>query len=123
MSISAIGSTTKVPVDQTSSGGVSAAVEASVSRKQNGGSAPNTITAPASTGKSSSSNSDLARLKMLANEHMTASAIAQQLGKSVSAVMQEAAAAGIKLSAGSTGNSPAASTGNPAKGNNVNTKV
>ncbi|MGA7493263.1 MAG: hypothetical protein WB930_08545 [Syntrophobacteraceae bacterium] len=120
MSISAIGSATSVPVNNIASDGDSAAVEAKEStatklaEQQNGGVAPKA--AQASTGKSSSSSNDLARLRMLASQHMSASQIATQLGKSVSAVMQEAAAAGINLSAGST----STATVNPATGNNVN---
>jgi len=124
MSISAIGSATSVPVNNIASDGDSAAVEAKESKatklaeQQNGGVAPKA--APASAGKSSSSSNDLARLRMLASQHMSASQIATQLGKSVSAVMQEAAAAGISLSAGSTSTSSTSTTGKPATGNNVN---
>ena len=124
MSISAIGSATSVPVNNIASDGDSAAVEAKESKatklaeQQNGGVAPKA--APASAGKSSSSSNDLARLRMLASQHMSASQIATQLGKSVSAVMQEAAAAGINLSAGSTSTSSTSTTGKPATGNNVN---
>jgi hypothetical protein len=124
MSISAIGSATSVPVNPIAPDGDSAAVEAKESNatklaeQQNGGVAPKA--APASAGKSSSSSNDLARLRMLASQHMSASQIATQLGKSVSAVMQEAAAAGINLSAGSTSTSSTSTTGKPATGNNVN---
>ncbi|MGA2026018.1 MAG: hypothetical protein ABSH17_02985 [Syntrophobacteraceae bacterium] len=107
MSISSISSVTTTPVStQPASDGDSPAVEAAESNatkaaeQANGGSAPKT--APASAGKSSSSSNDLARLRMLASQHMSASQIAQRLGKSVSAVIQEAAAAGINLSAAST---------------------
>jgi hypothetical protein len=95
-----------------------------LAEQQNGGLAPKA--APASTGKSSSkSSNDLARIKMLASQHMSASQIASQLGKSVSAVIQEAAAAGINLSAGSTSassssTSSTSTTGKRATGNNVN---
>ena len=44
--------------------------------------------------KTSSSTKNLAKLKMLASQHMSAGQIAEQLGISVSTVMQEAAAAG-----------------------------
>ena len=125
MSISAIGSATSVPANNIASDGDSAAVEAKESKatklaeQQNGGVAPKA--APASTGKSSSSSNDVARIRMLAGQHMSASQIATQLGKSVSTVMQEAAAAGINLSAGSP---PLGTTiENPAIGNNVNTKA
>jgi hypothetical protein len=123
-------------VNHNASDGDSAAVEAKEStatklaEQQNGGVAPKA--APASTGKSSAKSNDVARLRMLASQHMSASQIAAQLGKSVSAVMQEAAAAGINLSAGSssagstsTGSTSTGSTstasGNPAVGKNVNT--
>jgi hypothetical protein len=120
MTISAISSATSVPVSTIAPDGDSAAAEAKEStaaklaEQQNGGVAPKA--APASAGKSSSSSNDVARLRRLANQHMSASQIATQLGKSVSAVVQEAAAAGINLSSGSTGTA----TGNPAVGNNVN---
>ncbi len=106
MSISAIGSVTTTPVSTKSApDGDSPAVEAAesnatrIAEKANGGSAPKA--APASAGKSSSSSNDLAMLRMLASQHMSPSQIATQLGKSVSAVMAEAAAAGINLNAGS----------------------
>jgi hypothetical protein len=124
MSISAIGSATSVPVNHIASDGDSAAVETKESKatklaeQQNGGVAPKA--APASTGKSSPSSNDVARLRALASQHMSASQIASQLGKSVSAVIQEAAAAGINLSAGSTSTSSTSTTGKPATGNNVN---
>ncbi len=54
---------------------------------------------------------------------MTAGQIAQRLGISVSAVMKEAASAGVKLSAGSANDSTTATTANPAVGNNVDVKV
>jgi len=73
--------------------------------------------------QAASSSNDLAKLKMLVNEHMSISQIATRLGKSVSAIRQEAAMAGLTISAGSTSNSPAATTANPAVGNNVNVKV
>lgn len=124
MSTSAISSVTIVPVNRTASDGDSAAVEAQESKatklaeQQNGGVAPKA--APASAGKSSSkSSNDLARLRMLASQHMSAAQIASQLGKSVSAVMQEAAAAGISLSAGassaSSSNASSAGTGSSSK--------
>ena len=120
MGISAIGSATSVPVSKLASDGDSAAVEARESRttklaeQQNGGIAPKA--ASASGGKKSSNTNDLVKLRMYANQHMSASQIAQRLGKSVPAVMQEAAAAGINL------NTPSPSTAvmNPAIGNNVN---
>jgi hypothetical protein len=123
MSISAIGSATSVPVNNIASDGDSAAVEAKESEaaklaeQHNGGVAPKAVRA--SAGQSSSSSNDLAKLRRLAGQHMTASQIATQLGKSVSTVVQEAAAAGINLCAGST----STATGNPAVGNNVNTKA
>jgi glutamine synthetase type III len=85
-----------------------------LTEQQNGGTA-------AKTAQSTSQTNDLAKLKMYASQHMSASQIAQRLGKSVSAVMQEAAAAGITLDTGSTGSSSSAAKGNPAVGNNVNT--
>jgi hypothetical protein len=110
-------------VNNIASDGDSAAVEAKESKatklaeQQNGGSAPKAASATA--GKSSSKSNDLARLRTYANQHMSASEIAQRLGKSISAVIQEAAAAGINL------NTPSSSTttGNPAIGNHVNTKA
>ena len=107
--------------------GDSAAVEAAESsatkaaEQANGGIAPKA--APASAGKSSSSANNLTKLRMLASQHMSASQIAQQLGKSVSDVMEEAAAAGINLNADSTGDSSTSTTANPAIGNHVNVKV
>ncbi len=121
MSVSAIGSATSVPVNSIAPDGDSAAVEAKEStatklaEQQHGGVAPKA--APASAGKPSSSSNDLARLRMLASQHMSAGQIASQLGKSVGAVMQEAAAAGINLSAGST----STASGNQATGTKVNT--
>ncbi len=121
MGISAIGSATSVPVNNIASDGDSAAVEAKESKaiklaeQQNGRIAPKAASATA--GKSSSSSNDLVKLRMYVSQHMSVNQIAQRLGKSVSAVMQEAAAAGINL------NTPSSSTaiGNPAVGNNVNT--
>ena len=123
MGISAIGSATNVPVNTVASDGDSAAVEAKESKavklteQQNGGIMPKAASASASAGKKLSNTSDLVKLKMYANQHMSVSQIARRLGKSVSAVMQEAAVAGINL------NTPSSSTaiGNPAIGNNVNT--
>ena len=62
---------------------------AKLAEQQNGGIAPKA--APASKGKASSSTNDLVRLRMYVSERMPVSQIAQRLGKSVSAVMQEAA--------------------------------
>lgn len=120
MNISAIGSATSVPVNNIASDGDSASVEAKESKaaklaeQQNGGVAPKA--APPSAGKSSSSSNDLTRLRMLASQHMSVSQIATRLGKSVSTVIQEAAAAGINLNAPSS----RTATGNSAIGNNVN---
>ena len=132
MSISAIGSATSVPVNNIASDGDSAAVEAKESKatklaeQQNGGVAPKAAPAPA--GKSSSSSNDLARLRMLASQHMSALQISHRLGIPVADVMEEAAAAGINLNAGSTGNSSASTdaatkSANPAtgKGTNIDT--
>ena len=129
MSISSISSATTTPVStKTAPDGDSPAVEAAESKKTkaaeqaNGGSAPKT--APTSGNKSSSSTKNLARLKMLAGQHMSAGQIAQQLGISVSTVMQEAAAAGINLNADSSSASSAATkSANAAagKGSNVDT--
>ena len=68
-----------------------------------GGIAPKA--APASARKLSSNTNDLPKLIMFSSEHMSAFQIAHRLGKSVSDVMAEAAAAGINLSAGSTSTS------------------
>jgi len=125
---------------KTAPDGDSAAVEAAESKttktaeQANGGVAPKV--ASASAANSSSTASNLAKLKLLASEHRSASQIAQQLGIPISTVRQEAAAAGINLNAGSTSNSPAPTTGNqatgnsstttagnPAVGNNVNVKI
>jgi hypothetical protein len=120
MSISGIGSTTSVPVQKTAPDGDSPVIEAKEStaaklaEQRNGGTAPKA--APSSVGKTSSNNNDLVKLKMYMSEHMSISQIAQRLGKSVSAVMQEAAAAGINLNTATS----SATTGNPAIGNNVN---
>ena len=81
---------------------------------------PQNLSAPkaaSSTGSSSANAQELAKLKMLANEHLPVSEIALQLNMSVSAVTQQAAVAGINLNAGA----PAAVAANPAVGNNVNT--
>jgi hypothetical protein len=121
MSISGIRSTTSVPVQTTASDGDSAAVEAKESRatklaeQQSGGAAPQK--APTSGAKLSSNTNDLVKLKMYASEHMSVSEIAQRLGKSVSAVAQEAAAAGINLNTASSGTT----TRNSATGNKVDT--
>jgi hypothetical protein len=129
MSIAAVSSATTNPVSltKTASDGDSPAVEAAESKKTkaaelaNGGTAPKA--APSAAGKSSSSTQNLARIKMLASQHMSASQIAGQLGISVSTVQQEAAAAGINLNAGQTSDSSPAATGNPAIGNNINVKA
>ncbi len=121
MSISGIRSTTSVPVQTTAPDGDSAAVEAKESRatklaeQQGGGAAPQK--APTSGAKLSSNTNDLVKLKMYASEHMSVSEIAQRLGKSVSAVAQEAAAAGINLNTASSN----ATTRNSATGNKVDT--
>jgi hypothetical protein len=108
------------------------AVEASESKatkaakQANGSIAPKAV--PASAGKSSSRTNDLAKLMMLASQHMTALQISHRLGIPVADVMEEAAAAGINLNAGSTGNSSASTdaatkSANPAtgKGTNIDT--
>lgn len=108
MSISTVGSATNSLVNHVASDGDSAAAEAAESKatkqaeKMNGGVAPKATAVPASTSNTTSSTNDLSKLRMLANKHMSASAIAMQLGKSVSAVMQEAAAAGINLNSESS---------------------
>ncbi|SPF44045.1 hypothetical protein SBDP1_480028 [Syntrophobacter sp. SbD1] len=90
------------------------AVETNATEVPQNASAPK---AASSAGNSSSKAQELAKLKMLANEHIPVSQIALQLNMSVSAVTQQAAAAGINLNAGT----PAAAVANPAVGNNVNT--
>jgi len=120
MSISAVGSATSVPVNNTASTGGSAADEATEStatklaEQRNGGNASKAASATA--GKSSSKSNDLAQLKMYANQHLSAGEIAQRLGKSVSTVIQEAAAAGVNLNTASS----STATVNSATGNNVN---
>ena len=133
MSISSIRSVKTTPASaKLVPDGRSPAVEASESKatkaakQANGSIAPKAV--PASAGKSSSRTNDLAKLMMLAGQHMSALQIAHRLGKSVSEVMEEAAAAGISLNAGSTGNSSASTdaatkSANPAtgKGTNIDT--
>lgn len=122
MSISGISSATSNYLKSAASDGDSAAVEAKEStttklaERLNGGTARKATSA--STGQASSNTNDLARLRTYANQHMSASQIAQRLGKSLSAIMQEASAAGINLSAG---NSSTATTGNPNVGGTVDT--
>ena len=58
------------------------------------------------------------KIKMFANQHMSAEEIAQQLGISVTAVVQLASTAGINLNAGS----PAALT-NPFVGNKLDIRI
>jgi hypothetical protein len=91
------------------------------SEAAHGGAAPKTVT-PRTAAASSNTNNP-SKLKMFANQHMTASQIAERLGISVSAVMKEAASAGIKLSTNSTGVSNSAGAANPAIGNNVDVKA
>lgn len=128
MSISSINSTMAALVSTiAASDGSNAAVEAAGSQKTdtpeqtNGGTAA--AAAPASAGTSSSNASNMAKLRMLASRHLTASQIAAQLGISVSAVIQEAAAAGIHLSTGSSSGASGATAGNHAVGNNINVKA
>src|SRR5271157_2058917 len=117
MKISGISSSTSGYAKNIAPDGDSATAEANESKatklaeQQNGQVAPQ---AP-STGKQPAKSNDLARLRMFANQHLSAGQIAQRLGKSVSNVMQEAAAAGISLSSGSSsGNSSYAKTGGTA---------
>lgn len=125
MSISGIGSATGPAMNRMASDGDSASIEAKetgavkMAEQQNGGVAPKAAPAPAA--KPASNTSDLARLRLYASRHMSAGQIATQLGKSVATVIQEAAAAGINLNSGSSGNSSAAKTANPAIGSNINT--
>lgn len=116
MSISLISSVTTAPASaKPAPDGNSPAVEAAeatkatkaagsratkVAKQANGGTAPKG--APASAGKSSSSTNDLPELIMFSSQHMSTFQIAHRLGKSVSDIMAEAAAAGINLRAGST---------------------
>ena len=74
-------------------------------------------TSSTSSSDSSSSASDSSKLKTLAAEGMSASEIAQQLGMSVSQVMQEAAAAGINLDSSSA----SSTTTDSSKGSNIDT--
>lgn len=119
MGISGIGSAVSAQVNQTASDGDSATAAASgsgatkLAETQNGGTAAGKTAA-----QSSSNSSDLAKLKRLANQNMSATAIAQQLGKSVSTIVQEAAAAGIKIN---SGNSSSTAGANPDVGQNVDT--
>ncbi len=79
--------------------------------RQNGGN-----TASSSQGPQTASDNLPAKIRMYANEHMTATQIAQRLGMSVTGVLQEASDAGIKLD---TGNASAIAGKNPALGNNI----
>jgi hypothetical protein len=127
MSISSIRSvkTTPAPAKLVPDGR-SPAVEASESKatkaakQANGGIAPKA--ARASAGKSSSSTNDLAKLMMLASQHMSALQISHRLGIPVAAVMEEAAAAGINLNAGSTGNSSASTDASTKSANTATGK-
>lgn len=74
-------------------------------------------TSSTSSSDSSSSASDSSKLKTLAAEGMSAGEIAQQLGMSVSKVMQEAAAAGINLDSSSA----SSTTTDSSKGSNIDT--
>lgn len=60
------------------------------------------------------------RLRMLANQHESVNQIAGSLGKSVSAVLMEAATLGLNLNAVATNNSSVGNSGIQAIGNNVN---
>ncbi len=71
----------------------------------------------------SSSTSDLAEIRRLANQHLSANQIAERLGKSVSTIIQEAVAAGINLNTSSTNGSSTSTTGNSATSNKVNVTV
>ncbi len=92
-----------------------------IAQNANVGVSPKTITAQAVNRLSVANN--LSKLKMLASQHLTAGQIAERLGISVSAVMKEAASAGLKLSTGSTDVSSVAVTANLPVGNNVDVKV
>ncbi len=121
-SISGIGSVASATSARAASDGDSAAVEAKESaatkmaEKLNGGTAPK-------TSSTASQQTNLTKLRMYANQHMPVTQIAELMGVSISAVMQQASAAGINL--GATGSSSSAASSavkvNPAVGNNVNT--
>lgn len=98
-----------------SSSGQSKAASASTSAAAT----PSTsVSALTSASTSTVSQSTLNQIQTDVNEGMTTSQIAQQLGISVTTLMQEAQAAGITLNGSS---SSSATSGNPAVGNNVNT--
>jgi DNA-binding NarL/FixJ family response regulator len=119
MSISAVSSipsnyaaqTQLTPQETASDGGAAASTQTKAAA------APKA--AASSAGNASSSNNVVNEIKTDANEGMSASEIAQQLGVSVSTVTQEASAAGINLNNNSSGASTA-NTGNPAVGANIN---
>jgi hypothetical protein len=139
MSVSAVGSATNDYIQNTAANGSSAKSDTSAA---NGSSAAANTSESAATktleqtngGKtgstsssSQSSNSQvLNQIKMYANQHMSASEIAQRLGISISTVMQQAAAAGVNLNATAASSSAAAAAStstmkNPDVGNNVDT--
>ncbi len=126
MSITAISSSTSAQTHQAD--GDSPAVEAAESGKTkaaeqaNGGSKPQTAPASAAylSSNASSSSSDTNKLRLLAAQHLPLATIAQRLGKSVSTILQEAAAAGICLNADSTINAAAVeNTDTEAVGNEI----
>jgi hypothetical protein len=97
-----------------------------ITAQTNGGIAPKAPAAQAAPAASNASvtSSDLAKLRLLVTQHVPLATIAQRLGKSVSAIRQEAAAAGINLNANSTsGAAPAGKTGTGAVGNSINVKA
>ena len=126
MSISGVGSATGSYMQGAAPDGDSAAVEAKESASTKASEQLNGGKSGSKSGSSQAANSQvLNQIKAYANQHMPASEIAQRLGVSVSAVMQQASAAGINLNA-NTANpsaSSASSAKNPDIGNNVDTTV
>jgi hypothetical protein len=135
MSISSISSVTTTPAsakpgsDGNIPAGKAAGSKATKATKQvKGGISPEAV--PASAEKSSSSDDDLTKLIFLASQHLSALQIAYRLGIPVTVVRQEAASAGINLSAGSTSDSStstdaAKKSANAAtgKGTNIDAKA
>jgi hypothetical protein len=83
--------------------------------------------APTPAKKASSSN-DAGIIRQLVAQHVSFAAIAQRLGKPVSTILKEAAAAGINLNAGSVANTAIAlateeHAGTESIGNNLDLKA
>ena len=135
MSISSISSVAITPAsakpgpDENSPAGKAAGSKATKAAKEaKAGLSPEA--ASASAEKSSLSNNDLTKLIFLAGQHLSALQIAYRLGIPVTLVRQEAASAGINLSAGSisdssTSTDAAKKSANAAigKGTNIDAKA